>query len=182
MTEKIRRSQIQLAAYNPRTISDEHRAKLETSMREFGLVVLLVWNKLTGNLVGGHQRLTILDKQNGWPAFDYELEVSVVELSLEREQALNMILNSSEVSGEFDKDAVRKLLDGLTDKFEFDLNALVIGEEQKAKAKLKKITAQKPPRMAWALVGIPVNRIEEIQGQIDLISANPDTIVETTFN
>jgi ParB-like chromosome segregation protein Spo0J len=181
MIEKIQRSQIQAAAYNPRKISDEHRANLETSMREFGLVVPLVWNKQTGNLVSGHQRLAILDKEN--PTDFYELEVSVVDLPLEREQALNMILNSAEVSGEFDKDdALRKLLDGLTDKFDFDLSALVIGEEKKSRSKLKKLTVQKPPKMAWALVGIEVNRIEEIQGQLDLIAANPDTIVETTFN
>lgn len=51
-------------------------------MLEFDLVEPLVWNKRTGNLVGGHQRLKILKEQGRT-----EVEVSVVDLSPIKEKA-----------------------------------------------------------------------------------------------
>src|SRR5207247_11157322 len=51
------------APYNPRQRlkpgSPAYR-KLETSLREFGLVEPLIWNETTGFVVGGHARLEIL--------------------------------------------------------------------------------------------------------------------------
>src|SRR5262245_15086272 len=51
------------APYNPRTElrpgSPAYR-KLAASLREFGLVEPLVWNELSGHVVGGHARLRIL--------------------------------------------------------------------------------------------------------------------------
>lgn len=181
MIQKIKRSQITKADYNPRVMSDEKRGKLEQSLAKYGMVGVYVWNKLTGNLVAGHQRLSIEDEKHPGGE-DWELEADVVDLSLEDEKALNMILNSAEVSGEFDKGAVKRLLGELGGKLDFDLESLVVGAPAKGKTKLTKKDALKPPKMAWALVGIPVTRIGEIQAQLDLIAVNPDTILETTFN
>lgn len=41
---------------NPRTISDVALGQLGRSMREFGDISGIVWNRRTGRLVGGHQR------------------------------------------------------------------------------------------------------------------------------
>ena len=55
--------QLQPADYNPRKAlapkSPAYR-KLKASLTEFGLVEPLVWNELTGRVVGGHARLRIL--------------------------------------------------------------------------------------------------------------------------
>ncbi len=54
---------INLAVYNPRKDlqpGDADYEKLKKSILEFDMVEPLVWNKRTGNLVGGHQRLKIL--------------------------------------------------------------------------------------------------------------------------
>ena len=56
--QKIPFSKVNPAPYNPRIDlqpEDPEYKKLEKSIEEFGLVQLLVWNKRTGNLVGGHQ-------------------------------------------------------------------------------------------------------------------------------
>lgn len=48
------------AAYNPRKISDEQLQRLKKSLAEFGDLSGIVFNRRTGNIVGGHQRLKCL--------------------------------------------------------------------------------------------------------------------------
>ena len=65
--------------YNPRRVlSPDSPAywKLKASLTEFGLVEPLIWNELTGHVVGGHARLRIL-AELGVTA----VPVSVVRLS-----------------------------------------------------------------------------------------------------
>jgi hypothetical protein len=98
------------APYNPRLDlkpGDPEYQKLERSLNEFGCVEPLVWNNRTGHLVGGHQRFKIL-KARGHT----HLRVSVVDLPLEREQALNIALNK--ISGDWDEKKLAELLDELT--------------------------------------------------------------------
>ena len=71
---KIKRSQISLADYNPREISKDAKKRLQNGLEKYGLVSTLVWNKRTGTLVSGHQRLSIMDEKNG--GNDYEITVS----------------------------------------------------------------------------------------------------------
>ena len=107
--KKIKRSQIKLAAYNPRTITDEARKRLKKGLKKFGLVQPLVWNETTGVLVSGHQRLSILDETYKYPNNDYTLTVSVVHLSEKDEKILNVQLNNQSMMGEFDYDALRDM-------------------------------------------------------------------------
>src|SRR5438067_12150060 len=96
------------APYNPRDDlrpgSPAYR-KLAASLREFGLVEPLVWNELTGHVVGGHARLRILAELGAT-----EVPVSVVRLSPEREKALNIVLNNREAQGRFDPAKLADLL------------------------------------------------------------------------
>jgi hypothetical protein len=48
------------ADYNPRQISDEQLERLRKSLREFGDLSGIVFNRQTGNIVGGHQRIKCL--------------------------------------------------------------------------------------------------------------------------
>ena len=43
--------------HNPRKISEKRLSMLGRSMKEFGDLSGIVFNRRTGNLVGGHQRL-----------------------------------------------------------------------------------------------------------------------------
>lgn len=117
---EIKRIPIELvnpATYNPRKDlqpSDPEYQMLEKSVDEFGLVQPLVWNQQTGNLVGGHQRLKILVTRG-----DQEVDVSVVDLSLEKEKALNLALNK--ISGDWDETKLADLLLQLVDVPNLDL-------------------------------------------------------------
>lgn len=91
---KIRTMQIgriNRADYNPRVElkpGDPVYGKLRSSIQAFGFCEPLVFNRRTGHLVGGHQRLAVL-KDLGYA----ETEVVVVDLPLEQEKALNVALN-----------------------------------------------------------------------------------------
>lgn len=92
------------AIYNPRTISDEALKGLTCSMEKFGIVQPIVYNKRSGNIVGGHQRYKVL-----LAAGITEIDVTEVDLSEADEQALNVALNNPTIQGEFD-DKTRDLL------------------------------------------------------------------------
>ena len=103
--------QLTPAEYNPRrTLQPPDKAyrKLKRSLEEFGLVEPLIWNELTGRVVGGHLRLSIL-KELGYA----EVPVSVVQLSEEKEKALNVVLNNQEAQGRYDVGKLTTLLEEL---------------------------------------------------------------------
>ncbi|NQT01461.1 MAG: DNA modification methylase [Planctomycetes bacterium] len=115
--KKIAIDKINPASYNPRRNlrpDDKEYRQLVKSMSEFGCVEPLVWNKRTGNLVGGHQRFKIILAQVA-----KEAQVSVVDLSLEKEKALNIALNK--ISGDWDQDKLNMLLDELLEIPDFDV-------------------------------------------------------------
>lgn len=93
----MRLAELKRADYNPRHIGDEQRKALKESLKRFGLVEPLVWNKRTGTLVGGHQRISILEEEGV-----KETPVVIVDLPLVEEKALNIALNSQEISGQFE--------------------------------------------------------------------------------
>ena len=104
VVKKILRSQIEKAKYNPRKISKDNTKKLKESLETFGLVEPLIWNKRTGNLVSGHQRLTLLDKDA--KKKDYEITVSEIDVDEITEKKLNVMINNQTLMGEFDADLI----------------------------------------------------------------------------
>ena len=97
------------AEYNPRKDlkpGDAEYEKLKRSITEFGYVEPVIWNKTTGRVVGGHQRIKVLMDMG-----ITEVECVVVELSEEKEKALNIALNK--ISGEWDKDKLALLITDL---------------------------------------------------------------------
>jgi hypothetical protein len=107
----IKRRQIKNAAYNPRRIKAANRQRLNKSLDEFGLVEPLIWNKRTGNLVGGHRRLEKIDAEQG--SDDYSLTVAEINIDAKREKALNVMLNNQAAQGEYDETLLAKLLQEL---------------------------------------------------------------------
>ena len=94
------------ADYNPRKDlkpGDAEYEKLKRSIEQFGYVEPVIWNKTTGTVVGGHQRLKVLMDMG-----ISEVECVVVELSEEKEKALNIALNK--ISGDWDKDKLALLI------------------------------------------------------------------------
>jgi len=115
--QKIPIAKINPAPYNPRIDlkpGDPEYEKLKRSIINFGYVEPLVWNEKTGNLVGGHQRFKILIEE-GFT----EVEVSVVNLSLDEEKVLNIALNK--IKGNWDEDKLAKVLEDIKANVDIDV-------------------------------------------------------------
>ena len=96
--------------------------KLKRSLDEFGYVEPVIWNKTTGRVVGGHQRITALK------ALGYEdVDCVVVELDETREKALNVALNK--INGEWDQDKLALLIADL-DASDFDAELTGFDDEE----------------------------------------------------
>ncbi len=114
--QKIPTNKINPAVYNPRidlNPGDAEYEKLKRSITEFGYIEPLVWNERTGTLVSGHQRFKILIEQGA-----QEVEVSVVDLPITKEKALNLALNK--IRGDWDEDKLNAILTELTQLPDFD--------------------------------------------------------------
>lgn len=123
---KIHRSKLNNAPYNPRKISPKNRKKLQDNLKSVGLLQSLVWNKRTGNLVGGHQRLSIMDSLEG--TNDYCIFVDMVDLDEKTEKEQNIAFNNSELAGDWDFKKLGDLMvgEGKIDNFAagFDLGQM----------------------------------------------------------
>ena len=107
-------SELTPAPYNPRVMSSESKTALRESVLAFGLVEPIVWNRQTGHVVGGHQRLDVLVE-----AGVESVEVIEVSLAEEREKALNIALNHRSLQGDWDLDKLTPLLEEIHDLPEF---------------------------------------------------------------
>jgi len=99
--ERLPVSRLNPAPYNPRKDlepGDPEYEKIRRSVERWGLVEPLVWNRRTGHLVGGHQRLKVLMAQGA-----READVSVVDLDAQEEAALNVALNKTDGDWDFGK-------------------------------------------------------------------------------
>jgi DNA modification methylase len=108
-------SELKPADYNPRKDlkpGDKEYEKLKRSLQEFGYVEPVIWNQQTGNVVGGHQRLKVL-QDLGHDTVD----VVVVDVDETREKALNVALNK--ISGDWDENKLALLIADL-DASDFD--------------------------------------------------------------
>ena len=103
--KKVAIKDISPAKYNPRKISEEALAGLQSSLKEFGFVDPLIVNKRNNVLVGGHQRLKAAEKLG-----IKEVPVVYVDLDEAKEKALNIALNSEKISGEFDAQLLHELV------------------------------------------------------------------------
>jgi hypothetical protein len=108
---RINRKQIKNAPYNPRQIDDHARKKLKENITKKGLLEALVWNKRTGNLVSGHQRLSILDVRAAEKGLkDYLLDINIVDLSEKEEKEQNVFFNNPSAQGTYEVDGLGKLI------------------------------------------------------------------------
>ena len=127
------------AGYNPRIITDRELELLKKSLYEFGDLSGIVFNRQTGNLVGGHQRIKCLPEDaeikskklktmsrtgtiaQGTITIDGEdYAYREVDWPLEREKAANLAANKH--GGDFDEALLAPMLKELTDRDTFDVS------------------------------------------------------------
>ena len=122
--ETITLNEIKPAAYNPRIMSEEETEKLEKNLQEFGLVDPVIINLKNNQIIGGHQRYEILQKEQektgkqkeftliqmgdiGWVFLDEDMHIK----DENHEKALNLALNK--ISGDWDYSKLESILDDL---------------------------------------------------------------------
>ncbi|HRZ15369.1 MAG TPA: site-specific DNA-methyltransferase [Candidatus Omnitrophota bacterium] len=123
-SEMVKISDIQLAEYNPRKMSEDEFMRLVRSIEEFGFVSPVLINK-DGTCIGGHQRIS---------AAQYlgmsEVPAMKIDLSKPKEKALNLALNR--ISGEWDYAKLTDVLMDL-DTGEIDLDLTGFAEKEIAR-------------------------------------------------
>jgi len=110
--QRIPVEKLKPAKYNPRKDlkpGDAAYEKIKRSMSTFGYVDPVIWNEVTGNIVGGHQRYKVLVAEG-----TTEIDCVVVHIdSPADEKALNIALNKA--VGEWEPVALADLLADLKD-------------------------------------------------------------------
>lgn len=122
------REYLSIGAFNPAPYNPSRPLKpgdagfeaLRKSIATFGCVQGLVGNKRTGNLVGGHQTLSVLRALGRKKHVFY-----VVDLPLEQEQALNVRLNRRATDND-----PRKLGELLQELIEAEVDATLTGMDE----------------------------------------------------
>lgn len=120
--ERIPLKEIIRATYNPRKrlrSTDQAYKDIRASIEKYGMVQNCIWNRRTGNLVAGHQRILVGEKEFGWT----HAPCHVVDLSLEDEKALNVIMNKVG-EGNWDSVALRDLIEEIRSTTEIDIYSL----------------------------------------------------------
>ena len=175
---------IRAAPYNPRLRlqpGDERYERLKRSLQEFDLVQPLVFNRRTGHLVGGHQRLEVLKNEGA-----EEVDCVVVDLPLEREKTLNVALNNSAVGGDWDPDRLTPLLAELAALPTVDATLTGFSEEE-----LRDLVFEPQPAANWSEAGsdssdspkvivtleVPVARWGAVRARLDELLAAEETVV-----
>lgn len=113
--ELVWRSTLKEHPLNPRKLSAAARKKLRASVKEIGVMDTPVFNRQTGNIVGGHQRLHTIDFLEKFAITedgvknDYEVEVSVVDMTPEQEARALVRLNNQNLQGSWDAELLAEL-------------------------------------------------------------------------
>ncbi len=91
--QRISVDRLKPAKYNPRKDlkpGDPAYEKIRRSLHEFGYVDPVIWNEVTGNIVGGHQRYKVLTAEGAT-----EIDCVVVHIeNPQDEKALNILIKS----------------------------------------------------------------------------------------
>ena len=111
-TKKMKVKELNPAFYNPRIDlepGDPDYEKLKQSISKFGHVQPIVWNERTGNVVGGHQSLKVLEEL-GYT----EVDCVIVNLGEAEEKALNIALNK--INGRWDIGKLSDIMNELVEE------------------------------------------------------------------
>lgn len=189
---------------NPRTISTAAMAGLGESIDRFGDLSGIVWNKRSGHLVAGHQRMAVLKKAGAksWaqtgdtgeivhPKTGERFAVRIVDWDETTEMMANLTANNAAISGDFTDTAIEELraveiaagfeallLDELAAQLSVDLDQ-VSEDVARERRTLEDFDFAPPPRKAWIMVATTSDRLPEIEAAVRAFE-DDDTRVEVS--
>ena len=180
---------------NPRKITEKKLDMLGKSMKEFGDLSGIVFNRRTGNLIGGHQRIKHLRPEWEIVKKNCEDELGTVAQGFiktpfgdwvyrevdwpeKKEKAANVAANKH--GGDFDF----PMLDGiLSDLEDIDLGLTGFSEEDFFAENLEhKEVDLRPYKMTHVLLSFPPEKMIDIQKHLDQILKIPEVEYEQGSN
>ncbi len=110
---RLWRHEILLHPQNPRVIGKKEQGRLKGKMKQVGLLQPLIVNRTTMRLLGGHQRMTVMDSVEKFDAItranDYQIDVALVDLAEKEELEMLVFLNNPSAQGEWDIDILAEI-------------------------------------------------------------------------
>lgn len=156
--EEVPIGKLKPAKYNPRRKlkpGDKEYEDIKASLSNFGLVQLVVWNERNGNVVGGHQRLNVIRREQ---PDALTVTCAVVNLDDKDEKSLNIILNKTG-EGLWNQGKLETLINDLAEQ-NANIHRLGFTEEEieamiqtKPEPALDPNTAPKPPAKPKTIKG-----------------------------
>jgi DNA modification methylase len=150
--ERVPIEKINPASYNPRRKlrrGDKEWEDIRASIERWGFVQNGIWNRRTGNLIAGHQRLAVCKKEFGWMDFP----CCVVDLEDTEEKALNVAMNAIGEGlwdegklGDLIRDLKARLVDIDSLGFTTDRIDAILGTKPPKKKKDPDAEAPPPPK------------------------------------
>lgn len=132
---EVKRSEISLSDYNPRTITEEAKKTLKRGIKKYGLMGGVIVNRQTNmTIVSGHQRISVMDELQKYnektKENDYILRVDVIDVDENKEKEINVLMNNPNAQGEWDYNKLREIIPDIDYKdaglTEADLNLIGI--------------------------------------------------------
>ena len=158
-------------------------AEIRASLQQFQQVEPLIVNRRPSPpiVIGGNGRLSALLADNHTHA-----AVLFVDLDEARANALSLSLNATAEGREWSQQAIEDLLLNVDTGHDAQLDAmlaeLVAGDPEEEPAEVKPLAVQKPPVMAWVLLGIPTVRFGEIAETVERLAAVDGVLIEMALN
>jgi hypothetical protein len=163
---------------NPNTHPARQVELLAKIIRETGWRSPIVVSARSGFVVKGHGRL-MAARLAGFA----EAPVDVQEYESEAQELADMVADNRIAElAEMDGGLLDQVLVDLreVEGFDMDLTGYENLDEPSTTEPphIKPLVLAPPPAMTWCLIGIPTNRMHEIQGFIEEISGNENTTIE----
>ena len=175
--EQVATDSLLPAADNPNHHPEEQLRLYAKILRHAGWRKPIVVSKQSGRIVTGHGAW-LTARAAGWPVCPVDFQ----DFETPADEAAHMLADNglpqlAEMDAEQLAAVLREKVEG-----HLDLELAAVLSEEPVKPELKPVAVKEPPKMAWVLIGIPLVRFSEINGDVERISGLPETIVQTTVN
>ena len=170
------------AKHNPRKISEKKLGMLGKAMREFGDLSGIIFNRQTGDLIGGHQRIKHLRPEWAIEKKEFQDDLGTVaqgfiktpfgdwvyrEVDWPEKKEKAAMIAANQHGGEFDIPMLDEILADLD-----DVHSELMGfsEEDLFRESLEHEEVElRPYRMTHVLLSFPPEKMIEIQKHLDAI-------------
>ena len=165
---------------NWRRHGDKQLDALKGAITEVGWAGAMLYNERTERLIDGHARKKISKGKvpvliGNWSEAEEKKLLATLDPLADMAEADAVKLESLLAEVGTDSAAIQAMLDGLAE------DSGIVAESDDD-VELKQLDPTPPPKMTWALIGIPTVRFGEIAEIVETIAGLPEAIVETTSN